>query len=118
MKVDDEIKLLLPHVFYDFENAKDGKRFEAIAQSDAIHDQCFIRKTGQSDNFSARLSHRHRDPRARKPFSNSAQRRQTQHDIAELAKINHQDVARIKHLLSLKFCSQKIRFIVNALSLS
>ena len=93
----DEIKLPSPDFLDKFEDAKNGHRLEAVAQRDTIHDQRLIRKTGQSDHVSARLSYCHRDPRLRKSLSNGAERRQTKHDIAKLTKINYQDVARIKH---------------------
>ena len=56
VKVDDEIKLSSPNVFNQTENTNDRKRFEAVAQSDAVNNQRVVRITGQVDNFGAGLS--------------------------------------------------------------
>jgi len=78
-------------------NEKNGKRFEAIAQGNPIHDQRVIGKAGQRNQIRAGLPYCYRDPRLRKLLTNRPESRQTKHDIAKLTKINYQDVARIKH---------------------
>src|SRR6185369_4294388 len=50
----------------------------------------------KSDDLAAGFSDRHGDLRARKALANRAQRRQAQHDVAELAEIDDEDVARIE----------------------
>src|SRR6266851_1138724 len=97
VKVDDEIKLSSPNVFNQTENTNDRKRFEAIAQSDAVDSQRLVCITRQVDNFGAGLSHGDSDMGSWESFPDRLQGRQAQHDIAELTKIKNQNVVRIKH---------------------
>jgi hypothetical protein len=97
MKIYYEIKLSSPDVFDQTKNSNDGKRFEAVTQTDAVNHQSFVRVTGHLYNFSAGLSDCDRNSRRRKSFSDRLQSRQTQHHVTELTEIDNQNVARIKH---------------------
>src|SRR6266446_1677255 len=100
VKIDDEIKLSSPNVFNQTENTSDRKGFEAVAQSDAVNNQRLVRITGQVNNFGAGLSHGDSDTGSWESFPDRLQGRQAQHDVAELTKIDNQNVARIKHFLN------------------
>src|SRR4030095_1179418 len=99
-----EIKLRLTHAPDELDDLSDRDQRRTITQRNTIDFQDLVRVTGKIDQFGARLSDCDGDVCIRETRTNRAQRRQAHHHVAELTKIDYQDVAWIKcHVLGHRF---------------
>ena len=96
MKIDHEVELPAADIFYDLKDSENRKWYEAVAQGDPIDLNGRICIAGHPDDFGRGLSACNRDPSVGKFFANCSQRRQAHHNVAELAEIDNQNIARIK----------------------
>src|SRR5213594_2221552 len=96
MQVDHEIELPPPHIADNLKYSQDRKRLETIAQAYPIDDYAGVGIARHLDHFRRSFARSNRDARMREPFANRAQRRQAHYRVAELAKVDDQDVARVK----------------------
>ena len=96
MQVDDKIELAPAHVLYYLEDSQDRKRFESISQFDPVNLDSSIGVTGHVDYLRGGPADRHGDERMREACANCAERRQAHNYVAQLAKIDDEDVARVE----------------------
>ena len=96
MQVNNKVKLSLAHIFDDLEDPQHGKGFEPVSEPDPVDLDSRIGITGHFDDLPAWSAHNHRNPGVRKALANCAQGRQTHHHVAELAKIDDQNIVRIE----------------------
>ena len=100
MKIDHEVELRPSHLLHELNDPPDRDELVPITQRDAIDFKDLVRITRQRNDFIRRFTDRNRDPRIRKTLPNRAQRRQAQHNIAELPEIDYENIAWIKSHVS------------------
>src|SRR5262249_29873784 len=98
VQVDNEVKLLLADLRYELRDAPNRDQCRTITQRDTIDFKDLVGITAEIQQFLAGFADGDRDLSVRKLLAYRPQRRQTHHDVSELAKINDEYVARIEHI--------------------
>ena len=96
MQIDHEIKLPAAHVFDELNDSHNRQRLESVAQANAIDGDNFVRVAGHLDDFIAGFTNGHGELCVRKSLTSSPQCRQAHNDVAELAEIDNEDIARFE----------------------
>ena len=96
MQINHEIKLPAAHVFDELNHSHNRERLESVAQPNAIDGDDGVRVAGHLDDFIAGLTNSHGDLRIRKALAQSPQCRQAHNDVAELAEVDDEDIARVE----------------------
>jgi hypothetical protein len=97
VQVDDKVVLCSANLGDKLRDTSNRNQRWTIPQPNTIHFDDLVRVTRKTQQLFTRLSHSHGYPRIRKAVSDRPQRGQTHHDIAELPKINDENVTRIEH---------------------